>query len=227
MKEAFINRDPRNDPSWPEKRYNFAVQRASEIAGVIQRLLDNGYLAGKNLKGSAIDLGTGTGAGILAWRAHGVKRAIGIDYEEDCQGRETYPRPSLPAIEILGNDYKKTDTLSYLLREQEGSVNLISAFFTVPWLWTEEVERQARRVLASGGQAVVTWGRINGGDGGGFTVSDGWPFWNERTAAKRLDIRGDSVPGFNWEELKKTGILVPTKTMIEVDEEFVLVGTKN
>ncbi len=54
--------------------------RAREIAGVIKYLVDAGLIDRQNIYGERqiVDLGTGSGAGMLALRMFGAKNVVGV-----------------------------------------------------------------------------------------------------------------------------------------------------
>lgn len=132
-----------------------AIDRALEIAGVVQYLLGHGLLKKENLFGNVVDLGTGSGAGILALERFGAKQVKGIDRSQEFA--------SFDVSKVLGKKFTVAEACEYLSSLQEDSLSLITSFNTNMEFY--EFYREAIRALQPGGQILVTtdiWEMVEG-----------------------------------------------------------------
>lgn len=125
---------------------NIVDQRAREIAGVLHYLFEKGLLDRNNIYGKVIDIGTGTGAGIAAFKMFGVEEVVGVDHNDSYCGFKTQ--------EILGNEFIHKPAASFLRSLPNCSVRLITAFHANISL--AEFYPEVARVLTPGGQILVT-----------------------------------------------------------------------
>lgn len=120
--------------------------RAREIAGVIKYLMDAELINRQNIYGGRqiVDLGTGSGAGMLALRMFGAKNVVGVDHLDRHSGVD------MKSVE----GFKLSPADRYLRSIGSCSAQLITFFNSQSRI--EEYYRDAARALAPGGQILVT-----------------------------------------------------------------------
>lgn len=214
-KEANKTLDPEILTPWQNKR-------AKEIRARLSWLINEGKLNQENLKGRIIDLGTGSGAGLVALRALGATQAIGV--EDGSGARQACGKIlSLVFTKVSERSEKPINGLSSLfeafcpsedLQKQEKiflnisneeflkivkeggwGVGLVTCF----WISYDPPIKQIEEVLIPGGQIVIT------------AVKDSSRL---KEIARKTDLETQVI------EIPE--ILVDP----EINDKFVLIGTK-
>jgi SAM-dependent methyltransferase len=146
-----------------ENKY-FAA-RFIEIGCVLDVLSDIGVLQRDNLVStSIIDLGTGSGIGLLALRKLTNTHLIGVDngsrYSDWHNGHARYYEiPTAELVQQAQASFVKQDMIGYLEGLPSNSISLITAFFMSRDDWNKLAPKmydQLGRVLTPGGQFLLT-----------------------------------------------------------------------
>ncbi len=139
-------------------------ERGEEIRRRLTYILLKGELDWKNLKGRVIDLGTGSGAGMVALESLGATQVVGVEdgrglkavIEEIASPYPLNPHEVFPPAETLKQQGKIIDMSNeqYLeiVRKEGWEVSLITCF----WIGYEPPIKQIEEVLRPGGQVVIT-----------------------------------------------------------------------
>jgi len=140
----------------PEQRDRFW-----EIRNRFTWLLLKGELDWKNLEGRVIDLGTGSGAGLVALEALGATQAIGV--EDGSRLRKSLgkisqipvnPFEAFPPADALRPQIFEMSNERYLeiVKKEGWEISLITCF----WIGYEPPARQIEEVLIPSGQVIIT-----------------------------------------------------------------------
>lgn len=140
--------EQRTKTSPSEIALNLVGHRAREIAGTLKYLLDRDFLKIENLTGQVVDVGTGTGAGIVAIEMFGARRVIGVDHIEKHGGFK--PKDIFREQFV----YEPAGAARFLKSRKPGSLSLVTAFLANISL--DEFFPEAVRALDLGGQILVT-----------------------------------------------------------------------
>jgi len=156
-KEALKISNSENLTPWQNKR-------AREIQARLSWLISEGKLNQENLKGRIIDLGTGSGAGLVALRALGATQAAGVENGSELRealGKITEipinafeafsPSEPLQQQEKIFLNISNEEFLK-IVKEGRWDVGLVTCF----WISYEPPIRQIEEVLIPGGQVIIT-----------------------------------------------------------------------
>jgi len=138
-------------------------ERGEEIRKRLTYILLRGGLDRKNLKGRVIDLGTGSGAGLVALEALGVTQVVGV--EDGSRLRKSLdkihnilinPFEAFSPADILRQQGKivemSNEQYLKIIKEKGWKASLITCF----WIGYEPPMRQIEEVLIPGGQVIIT-----------------------------------------------------------------------
>lgn len=153
----------RKEISLPSNPEAWLQERGEEIRKRLTWLILIGELDWKNLKGRVIDLGTGSGAGLVALRALGATQAVGVE-----DGREL--RRAMGQIHKIDVNPFEAFAPSEEILQQEKIFNISNEQFleivkaerwgisliTCLWISYQPPIRQIEEVLIPGGQVVIT-----------------------------------------------------------------------
>lgn len=144
----------------------YFAARFIELHTVFDTLLARAMLRQENLDDSVVDLGTGSGIGLLALRKHTTGPLHGVDwgtfFEDDIfpfdsySGRYAIPTPSI--ITEANATFERAYNTSYLKQQPENSLSLLTNFYIevdqIKFLG--DLYDEAHRVLKPCGQFLLT-----------------------------------------------------------------------
>ena len=166
MKEILQDISRTTDLELLEKlNYGYFTARYIEISCILDLLLDKEVLQKENFTSKPlVDLGTGSGIGLLALRNFTNKQLMGVDYDShfsdwrnDYAG--AYEIPTKELISKAQASFIKQDMIVYLKELPNESISLATAFYMSRQGWlkvTPEIYDQFGRVLTLGGQFLLT-----------------------------------------------------------------------
>ena len=165
MKEILQTSQSTNSELLKKLDYGYFTARFIEISFVLDLLLDKKILQKENFTSKPIvDLGTGSGIGLLALRNFTDKELIGIDYNSyfsDCRNSYAggYKIPTKKLIAKAQASFIKQDMNEYLKELPDESISLATAFYMSREGWfkvTPKIYDQLGRVLTPNGQFLLT-----------------------------------------------------------------------
>lgn len=147
----------------PEILTPWQKRRVKEIQTRLSWLIAEGKLTQENLKGRVIDLGTGSGAGLVALRALGATQAMGVDNGSAInQAFEEISKAPADLLEVFypSKVLQQKEKIFLISNEEflrifkEGGlgVSLVACF----WIYYDPPIKQIEEVLTSGGQVIIT-----------------------------------------------------------------------
>jgi SAM-dependent methyltransferase len=119
---------------------NYIRARLIEISSLMNFLLNENLLDETNLKGLIIDLGTGSGVGLLALRKFTTGYLLGIDnafQQRDHSYAGSYEVPTPGVTELAIANFKRADIYDFLKNYPVGTATLITAFYAHTLGWHE------------------------------------------------------------------------------------------
>lgn len=148
----------------PLDREAWLEERGEEIRKRLTWLILIGELDWKDFKGRVIDLGTGSGAGVVALEALRATQVVGVEdgrglravIEEIANPYPINPHEAFPPVETLRQQGKIIDMSNEeylkLVKKQGWEISLITCF----WIDREPPMKQIEEVLIPGGKVVIT-----------------------------------------------------------------------
>ena len=138
-------------------------RRAKEIQTRLSWLIHERKISQKNLKGRVIDLGTGSGAGLVALRALGATQAVGVEDGRELRRAmgqinkiDVNPFEAFSPSEAICQQEKifniSNEQFLKIIKEESWGISLITCF----WISYQPPIRQIEEVLNPEGQVVIT-----------------------------------------------------------------------
>lgn len=136
-------------------------ERGEEIRRRLTYILLLGKLDWKNLKGEVVDLGTGSGAGLVALKALGATQVVGVENGSRLKKSldkthqiSVNPFEAFSSVDVLQPQIFEMSNEEFLgtAKENGREISLVTCF----WIGYEPPIRQIEAVLKPGGQVVIT-----------------------------------------------------------------------
>lgn len=142
---------------------SFLEERTWEIQNRLSYLILKRLVNQENLKGRIIDLGTGSGAGLMALRTLGATQAVGVEDERELRRAmgqihkiDINPFEAFAPSETLQQQetiLKMTnEQFLEIVKEKGWGISLITCL----WISYQPPIRQIEEVLTPGGQVIIT-----------------------------------------------------------------------
>lgn len=147
----------------PEILTDWQKGRALEIQNRLSYLILRRLVNQENLKGRIIDLGTGSGAGLVALRALGAIQAIGVEDGRELKRAmgqiskiDVNPFEAFSPSEAIRQQEKifelSNEQFLKIVKEEGWGISLVTCF----WISYQPPIRQIEEVLIPGGQVIIT-----------------------------------------------------------------------
>lgn len=205
-------------------------RRAAGIASILNYLNREAGLNKDWASKGVVELGCGSGSGLWLFRALGAS-PVGVDNHQ-WAGLDMWNKSSI----IDDIPYIDSTSIDYLKDAQDKSADVICAFDTVADVWTEEVSKEAYRVLKPEGFVVLTWQFVNFSSTTNGSWPEGWPRWiGQKTVLELFDPDSQYKTGKRFTELVDPKAIVKGEIIINPSlvtddlifpEHFAMVGKK-
>lgn len=191
----------------PEILTDWQKGRALEIQNRLSYLILKRLVNQENLKGRIIDLGTGSGAGLVALKTLGATRAVGVENGSELRRAmgqinkiDVNPFEAFSPSEALQQKERifemTNEQFLKIIKEEGWGISLVTCF----WISYQPPMRQIEEVLIPGGQVIIT------------ATEDYYSLLKETPGKTKLETEIIEIPGYVADMPR--------------NDNFALVGTK-